>query len=885
MGQTAPHYNTFGIVPKDVLALVLMAAVLLAVSQQNFLLFHTLAEFFAIVIAILMLVVSWYMYPFTRNSFLLFLGCGYFWVGVLDLAHTLHYGGMGVLSDAGGNSSTQYWILTRYLESLILLSAPLFLTRHFSHKLAMGLFGLLVAAIITLQALGQLPDTYLTGSGLTPFKIYSEYAITAVLLLAMVNLRAHRHLLDSRMLNTMILSIGLTIGAELAFTFYVGIYDLSNIIGHLFKLASFWLIFITMVRSTLEEPFMALSRSSSSYDAVPDATLVTDNEGVIRQANRSAAAMAGMSHVSLVGMDSHALFHPGYRDKEHCPVCQANREGRNIHGLEIHDREQRRWYDVSLARIDSEASHQGMVQVIHDISQRKQAEADFRTLSGLKDSIVENLPLMLFAKDASEHRYVEWNKAAEQLTGLSKEEILGHSDYDFWPKQEAEFFIRKDREVLDSGRLHDIPEETISTRNGQRLLHTQKIPIYSDDGTPSYLLGISQDITHQKEIEQALQQSQKLDAMGKLSGGIAHDYNNMLGIIQGYSELLALHLKGDEKLSQYIQAIRHATDRGASLSRQLLAFSRTNANEESAVDLNTFITDERHILEKTLTASIRLALEMQPHLWPVWLNGGDLEDSLINLVINAMHAIDGSGTITIRTSNTILDSTDSNRLNLPAGDYVTLSVQDDGCGMSAETLKRIFEPFYSTKGESGTGLGLSQVYGFVKRSHGAIDVQSDEGRGTLFSLHLPRHHGAAGRKTAPHGTPETAKLRGSETVLVVDDEASLGQLTCEILRDAGYHPLYAKDANAALGLLDAQPVDLLLSDVIMPGTNGYQLADDVKRRHPQVKIQMISGYGDREELQPGDARLLANMLYKPFSNNELLQRIRELLDERDGTDR
>ena len=279
----------------------------------------------------------------------------------------------------------------------------------------------------------------------------------------------------------------------------------------------------------------------------------------------------------------------------------------------------------------------------------------------------------------------------------------------------------------------------------------------------------------------------------------------------------------------------------------------------------------------TCVCIINLKIEKDDNLWPIYIDDGDLEDAILNLTINAMHAMPGSGVLTVTTKNTHLDANDAKVLGVNAGDYVTLCLQDTGSGMNEQTVEKIFDPFFTTKGEKGTGLGLSQVYGFVQRSKGAIRVVSEMDVGSGFYLYFPRYD-IGNEMDEQRAEKETDRLSGSETILVVDDERALRSLTEEVLSMNGYRVLTAKDAEDALDVLESNKVDLMLSDVIMPGLNGYQLARKVMESYPHVRIQMVSGYNDADKNIEVIRKLQLYQLQKPFNTRELLLRIRELLD-------
>lgn len=860
---------------EDAFVPALLSILIFVIAQYNFLMFHTLAEIFAIIVAILILVVSWYMFPFTRNAFLMYLGCGYFWVGVLDLLHTLHYRGMPTAIDASGNVSTQFWVGTRYFEALLLLSAPWFLSRGIKRGRIFIMFGLIATLLVLSIKFGYFPVSYIDGQGLTSFKVSSEYIIILLLILALAHLWSRRHLIDRRIINAIMYSAIFTMFAELSFTFYVDVYDLSNVFGHIFKLVSYWLIFLATVRTTLQEPFIALARSANSYDAVPDAAVVVDVHGTIHEANSSAAKLHDCDKSALIGKDVHVLFHPDQIAKDVCPLCRAVAKSVQIDNYELKVDQLNKWFDISISHFHGMSGLTGSVEVLHDITKRKESEKKLDELRLLKDSIVENLPLMLFVKEGKNLNYVEWNKKAEELTGVDKASMIGHNDYEFWNREEAEFFIHSDREVLESQRLLDIPEETITTLKGDYLLHTRKIPILNERGESSYLLGISEDISGRREAELALRQSQKMDAMGNLSSGIAHDYNNMLSVMSGYAELLADQFADNDQAMNYIREILHATERGKRLTRKLLDFSRKRAHKETSVDVNKLIRDEQNMLEKTLTVKISLNLKLQEGLWTVWVDPHDLVECLINLVINAMHAMEGAGNLTVVTKNIRLS--EENTLELMSGEYILLSVRDSGCGIPKEEQDKIFEPFYSTKGEAGTGLGLSQVYGFMLRSHGAIQVDSTVNSGTSFELYFPRHT-TNGAESISFDSTDIDEYGGSQSILVVDDEPSIARLLDMFLSKAGYRTYVAHSGKQALALLKENPVDLVISDVLMPDIDGYQLACEIIRAYPQISVQLISGYSENANKKLVDEKYYNNILYKPLDRRTLLKRVYEILN-------
>ncbi|RLA40224.1 MAG: histidine kinase [Gammaproteobacteria bacterium] len=385
-----------------------------------------------------------------------------------------------------------------------------------------------------------------------------------------------------------------------------------------------------------------------------------------------------------------------------------------------------------------------------------------------------------------------------------------------------------------------------------------------------------------KSIEKQLRQSQKMDAIGQLTGGIAHDFNNILGIIIGNLDLLKFSFSAEGKVLQYLTAIETAADRAANVTKQLLVFSRQQAADVAAVDINRAISSMDILTTLTVSPQIEVSENLATDLWLTDINFGDLQDALLNLVINARDAMSAGGRLTIETRNATLDSAYcSQHPTAQPGEYVQLSISDTGTGISVDLQERIFEPFFTTKAEGkGTGLGLAMVFGFIERSKGHIKLYSEQGIGTTFHVYLPR---SKMKEEVKVSSEQGAKAlpTGNETILVVDDEPGLVAIAQESLQLLGYHVLTASDGNQAMEQLAAEPsIDLLFSDVVMPGgMNGYQLAEGAVEAMPELKVLLASGYTKKAISQNGQARFDANLLNKPYTQSELALQIRSLLDQ------
>ncbi|WP_126456643.1 MASE3 domain-containing protein [Sulfuriflexus mobilis] len=490
-----------------------IAIVLLLSLLQNFLLFHTLAEFFAIIIAMLVGLVAWHTYPFTRNSYLMFLGCGYFWVGVIDLAHALAYKGMSTFDNAGANLSVQFWLGARFLEAGTLLMAPLFLSMPLHRKLVFSGIGMLALGIFLSVWFGHFPSGYIEGTGLTAFKIYSEYLIIAIIALAIVHVWQKRSLLEAKVVYLMIASMLLTILAEIAFTFYVGVYDLSNAMGHILKFVSYWLIFVAVIRYTLSEPFTMLARGASTFDAVPDATIVVDRQGLVRQVNKAAAQMTGKNEQALLGKDCHTLFHSAFAAKAECPICEHIENESPLDYLEVEHQDAQGCFIYTLAPISGADESGGMVQVIRDVSRLRKTEHELRQAQArMADmfkrqhavtSALTNIMCMINV----EGQLIWWNEVLEKVTGLTADKLKHKPIAEFIVEEERRQVITVISDCLKKG--HAEVEVGFITTEGIRPYHYNVVVVRNDDGEVEGIAGLGQDISARIQAEQALKTSEE----------------------------------------------------------------------------------------------------------------------------------------------------------------------------------------------------------------------------------------------------------------------------------------------------------------------------------------------------------------------------------------
>ena len=523
-----------------------------------------------------------------------------------------------------------------------------------------------------------------------------------------------------------------------------------------------------------------------------------------------------------------------------------------------------------------------------EVGDRKLAETELAKQRSFLRQVIDLNPNFIFAKDR-EGCFTLVNQATAEVYGTSVQELIGKTDADLNSNpEEVANFRRDDLEVMERLEEKFIPEEMITDSRGQRRwLQTVKRPILSEDGTARQILGISTDITARKQAEEALhnseeqlRQAQKMEAVGMLAGGVAHDFNNLLTAINGHSELALKVLAPDDPIYRRIEQIKKAGDRAAALTRQLLAFSRKQILKPKVLDLNHIVVEMNKMLQRLIGEDIDLLMGLDADLGKIKADPNQIEQVLLNLSVNARDAMPKGGKLTIETSNVELgEEFGGSHLSVPPGQYVMLAMSDTGCGMDAETQARIFEPFFTTKEiGKGTGLGLATVYGIVKQSGGSIWVYSEVGHGTTFKVYLPCV--AAQLRVGPVTLVDPESFRGSETVLLVEDEEVVREMVGDMLRDSGYHVIEAKDGNEALFLSKQHRGDihLMLTDVVMPQMSGRELAEQLTLRRPETNVLYMSGYTDDAIVHHGVLVEGTAFIGKPFSPDTLARKVREILD-------
>ncbi len=541
---------------------------------------------------------------------------------------------------------------------------------------------------------------------------------------------------------------------------------------------------------------------------------------------------------------------------------------------------ERRWAKEALQRAHDELENRVKERTTELVAQQQFLHA-----------VVDTSPSAIFVKD-SQGRFTMVNRAAEQAYGRPVEEIIGKMEAELnGDPREIDTFRHDDAEVIQTLKPRFVAEEQLTNpRTGEtRTFEAIKVPLRLPGKNEVHILGVATDITDRKRTEEALRQSeeqlrqsQKLEGIGQLAGGIAHDFNNLLTVIGGYSDLLLRHDGLDEKAREKLEEVHKAADRAASLTRQLLAFSRKQVLQPEILDLNSLVDELGKMLRRLINEDIEIRMSLESDVARINADPGQVEQVLINLVVNARDAMPQGGQITIATANVELDQGYSDlHISVTPGEYVMLAVSDTGIGMDAETRKRIFEPFFTTKEVGkGTGLGLSTIYGIVKQSGGNIWVYSEPGKGTTFKIYFPRV--AADTTVEPVGTAPQKDLRpATETILLVEDEENVRKLAASVLEASGYKTLVATSGEEAIEICKTHvgEIDLLLTDVVMPRMNGKRVADKVRSIRPYLQVLYMSGYTDHAIVHHGVLDAGTNYIEKPFTARSLNAKVRAALDK------
>ena len=620
------------------------------------------------------------------------------------------------------------------------------------------------------------------------------------------------------------------------------------------------------------------------FNAASDAILVIDVQTLAHaEVNAAAVELYGYSHEELMALPSTEIS----AEPEETRFQVATGSGRIRIPLRYHKKKDGTVFPVEVTASFFELDGRKLVlAAMRDISERLLAEEALRENRRFLSDLIENSGALVFVKDC-EGRYILINHKWEEVTGLRRQDVLGRTDEELFPGSVGIQFRKNDLDVLASGQVKEL-EEILESEKGNQFFLSIKFPLRNENGSITGICGMTTEITERRQAEEErerlrgqLSQAHKMESIGRLAGGIAHDFNNMIGVILGHTELALLAGTSSEQVRNDLEEIEKAARRSADLTRQMLAFARKQTVMPHTLDLNETVAGMLNMLGRLIGEDIELVWSPGDGLWPVKMDPSQIDQILANLCVNARDAIKDGGRVVISTENATISPTVYEKSEgCVAGDFVKLTMTDNGCGMDQETKSLLFEPFFTTKAVGkGTGLGLATVYGIVQQNRGFIEVESQPGRGTTFRVYLPRDGDLA---STPAGEDAGEKLlSGKEIILLVEDEPANLAMARQMLEKIGYRVLTAGLPLDAIRLAQehAGGIDLLMTDVIMPGMNGWELAKKMQEIRPGIKLLFTSGYTSTTIAHNSVIEEDINFIQKPFTLLDLSTRLRKALEK------
>ena len=637
-----------------------------------------------------------------------------------------------------------------------------------------------------------------------------------------------------------------------------------------------------------EHPTSSASRFEMLVQSVTDyAIYMLDPQGLVTSWNAGARRFKGYEAEEIIGQHFSRFYTPEERERgiPRIALETSEREGRfEAEGWRVRKDGTNFWANVVIDPIRDPAGNLvGFAKVTRDLTERKAAEEELHRSEARFRLMVQSVTdYAIYMLDPEGH-VSSWNAGAERLKGYSETEIVGEHFSRFYTDEDREAGIP--RIALEtSARVGRFDAEGWRVRkDGSRFWASVIVdPIRADDGSLIGFAKVTRDLTEKRHVEEQLRQSQKMEAVGQLTGGLAHDFNNLLSGISGSIEMMQIRLAQGRlgELERYVVAAQGAVKRAAALTHRLLAFSRRQTLDPKPTNANLLVSGLDELIRRTMGPAIEVEIVGAGGLWPILVDPNQLENAILNLCINARDAMPDGGKLTVETANKWFDERGALRHDLPAGQYVSLCVTDTGTGMTPDVIAKAFDPFFTTKplGE-GTGLGLSMIYGFARQSGGQVRVYSEVGQGTTMCIYLPRHtEDASSDEETPMPAPGPAG--NGEVVLVIDDEPTIRMLVSEVLAEAGYAVMEAQDGPGGLRVLQSNVrIDLLITDVGLPGgINGRQVADAARVSRPDLKVLFITGYAENAVVGNGRLEKGMHVLSKPFQMDTLARRIREIVE-------
>jgi PAS domain S-box-containing protein len=844
-----------------------------------------------------------------RSRALLALACAYLFAAIMVIPHALTFPGLfaptGLLGAGAQSTAWLYMFWHSIFPALVIVYAVLKnvdAEKKFSprvvRKVIVGSVSLVCAVAIAFAALatsGQfLLPPIMSGNHYTVAMYVVVVAIGVLIAAALASLMIARRrtVLD---LWLMVVMCAWMFDVALSAILNAGRFDVGFYVGRIYGLLASTFVLLVLLFET-EKMFaqlvrlfeaeqidhrQAMQESRRIFETTLDLIFVTDSQGNFLRVSPSSQAILGYDPKEMTGQNASEFIclDDLERTRQEMRLARRGHETRNFETRYTHKDN----HLVSLAwtGVWSEPEKRHFF-IGRDITESKKAEQALRESEQMARAIIDTA-LDAFVQLNEDGVILDWSPKAEAMLGWSREEALGQKICDLMvsPAQRAAHIERLAHFRREGGK--GIRFEAQSLRHDGSEIETEISLVALRRGEHFIINGFIRDVTDKRAAEEQLRQAQKMEAIGQLTGGVAHDFNNMLTVITGTIDILADAVAEKPQLAAIAKLISEAADRGAELTGHLLAFARKQPLQPRELDVNALMCESEKLLRPTLGEHVEIALSLNSQAWPALVDPTQLTTALLNLAVNARDAMAGGGKLTLETDNVALDQAyaDANG-DVKPGDYVLIAVSDTGPGIPEAIRKKIFEPFFTTKGVGkGTGLGLSMVYGFVKQSGGHIQVYSEPGYGTTFKIYLPR----AGATPKHETDAEDAEIKGgSETIMIVEDDPMVLASASAQFQALGYNILSAANAAEALAMVDqGKKFDLLFTDVVMPGImNGRELAQAMAKRCPGLKVLFTSGYTQSAVIHHG--RLLPGVLLltKPYRKKDLARMLRRALDGDDS---
>lgn len=645
---------------------------------------------------------------------------------------------------------------------------------------------------------------------------------------------------------------------------------------------------LTQARTILENE---RSRLRILLQTIPALVWMKDPKGIYLACNSRFERFFGAREAEIIGKTDYDFVDAelaGFFREHDLKAMAADKPNINEEWITYADDGHRELLETIKTSVhDAEGHLIGVLGIARDITEHRRTEEELKNERIRFRNLVDSVDGIVWEADAETYTFTYVSQQAERLLGYPPEDWY-HPD--FWTTrlhpEDREWVEKYCAEQTMKQQDHDFEYRMIA-KNGDTVWLHDIVAVVEEQGRPRWLRGIMVDTTGKKleeeeklKLEAQLRQAQKMEAIGRLAGGVAHDFNNKLAVILGYAEMANRAGNTSERYRDYLGQIIKAADQSREITRQLLAFSRQEVTSPRVIDLNDVIRDSQKGLCRFIGEDVRFELKLAPHLWAINMDPTQIDQIIMNLVVNARDAMENGGLLTIESQNVSIDKPGvAMHPEITAGDYVQMIVSDTGCGMDRETLQHIYEPFYTTKeAGKGTGLGLATIYGIVTQNSGFINVRSEPGLGTTFEIYFPRSNDPASTQQLPEAKLHLAR---PATILLVEDDAAVRDITAEILEEVGYSILIAATPQQALELVadNSTAIDLMLSDVIMPDMNGRELSRRIADLRPEIKVLFMSGYTSDIIDQKGIIAEGLHFVQKPFDRTSLLNKIVAILND------